>query len=1823
MTTEPPQNWHRPGKNTVTLRLPKSYSGLLEWSQAQGLQDALEIIFLSIGGFADPRAIISLRDWVANEAYLGVWQDWKDHPVAFRLHNFFCSLDRHKGVIPRADTVYPLQGGPVNTKRHFSKEGGPLLAPIIYLSQHRDPVGSPELARRYRLLMWLFIQSAQRVLERGGGTDRKISKIAHYLTDDSASKHWASVDRLLRRVDNSLAPAPATYERFTSHLQKAVDLAKPAPGTDRSLASFLHDLSDIAQGQWGADEKRGAIQWQGAPNCYTGFNPIEPQPWRHEELGDWTPLEQPEPAAEDEAGDDDLPGAIVLPVDTTQTPLEQTLTSQAVFLHNAEQSHFLPWSWDKLLPPEIIQLEGWIDEELDADNDTSRIGAALAWVATHSGRSLYHTNRIPITEDYGEEWSISTDFSRLQRLSPRRHNAWQPKRDAEVKAVKPSADRLTFGLPEKVAAALSACSNGAQAPCNTLWDLWQTVSPTEKIEVWFDRQAREHFPRVTSGKLEQVAGQRIFNQTGDDHLARLLVSPPRSGLPAACGYSTWDMKAIAAGLPPDIKPHSVTDPSTLFLGSLLVPLEEILRNEISEAGRRLTSSLDNDLVSFHNRYATYVVMALYAATGCRHLKSPFESVMHFCLVNRCVYINDKNDYGVHAGRLVPLPRSAITILKRYLAYLVVLAEAIEQHDIELARDIRKLTSDGAAMPLFFLLDDGLKWHQMSDSELPGLPLFEWPLPPNLFRHRYSQQMAQLGVETDVIDGWMGHAERAVATYGDFSPRCWVDDAKHYQDVIDTCFDGLGFEPLFGHLRLPPYRSPASTGRDVYSPPKFFGEAGRQQERRLRRKRSTQRALIEIDEFLDGKELESLSENEFESLSKRILLRSNGLPYNDAANRYRVLERKVRRLGTQCTRKIRMRYAQFSAEKSLVTSEIIPALTLWTSLSRWRHATQKTVNKSQLSRPEALCVGMALLCLEKRLSYKRLVFDGLQGKHFRLVQHKKRFYFEYSEEWDPEDFSVPAQRHEISYKVASLLAFGKGLKSSVKPNEKTCPKRMQGLISLLISKNALANETNLATLFENLTSVIEQTNLATLPGMVAAAISERRPATSLPWQDFLRITEGKTILPPGLQTDEEVTTQIQGLRINQGAPLESDKIVLQEGAKNYTKELLHLIKGYKPSKSGDCAKAIEKVSARYTGSISTAMLMLGYWLTHRIRQGKGRGKHHKPYAQSSVERYLIELRRSFEGVLYDKDLLALDADQITDIYSDMLEACRSSGKRIGYFSRQLKDFQRWAESIGCESVDWSELDTDDYIRSVNPGCLSEQDYLAVQRAIASQFTRGSDEALFLGFILLLNFRFGLRFSEATGLRRNDWCTYQRHQWVLVHNNHLRILKRPSSRRAIPLLFALTAQEQRIVDAVLARWQALSPSGENTPLLCDPRGGRAILSSKAVTLSKTLVQILRATTGNSRLVLHHCRHSFCNIVASVLLPINTPLAQKFRKGLDESAIRREILGNQYGISRRTGMALARLMGHHRPDTDLLSYNHLLTDWVDSLTAVKSERTHEIEDVYNTQDFTPVEVDISDISQDSLQLPQPDLVRIFRALRLVACGKSFPAAGQLNLLSHELINDLQATFDAANAKMRFKVLGGGSAKWFLGAENPDSLLHYVTDASWLRLMEHVEELLAEVGDIEKVEYPPNFELPAMTGMNRHILMSHPRHANLAALVLRLFKVPSSAFEAMFTKQDSEIAAMMKNMGFKVFPLEEKETKKGKEFQLDALKIEVERKEDGRQQRGGLVMKRSGEGIVRTSFDLAIALLAVGVYVNFMSRRGGHSSIQPTSGAAILNAP
>lgn len=1408
---------------------------------------------------------------------------------------------------------------------------------------------------------------------------------------------------------------------------------------------------------------------------------------------------------------------------------------------------------------------------------------AVVKIATYVGVSLFHAERITIDDALGENWSITPDFRYIQRLSPKRHNSWHPDFPQQKDEVLPFIRTIRLALPSDICSALVRAAAILPRTAKSVGSLWSAINSNTKITIWFDSITKTQFPRVTSGKLGQQASQKVFENTGDHNLARIVTAAPQSGLPAACGYANWDVNTIAKGLDLPVIAKS-EDLSLLMLGSLLAPVESVLTQGIEDAKSLLTQA--KDLVSFHNRYTQYCLLALYAGTGGRYLKSPFECLSNFNLRYRCIYINDKSDGSGHDGRLVPLPDSLVLLILAYLDYLSSLAKVLVTHRPELASKIQMLLGrlDGN-LPLYFLLDEQLCWHQTSESDLLGLPLVSWSLPTNLFRHRYSQQLTRAGVPFDIVDGWMGHSERGGATYGDFSPRCWSDDVIKYQDVCNTVYDSLNFTVIDAPEVLPKYVARPKWIKITRGEPSVFGLKERRQKQRQRYKNARRIAQQEIRHFIGEQNLEEINASKIEILGNRLLKRENGLPHPDVGIRFRVLEQFLKAQNSKHTRSVRKKMLKRNEERNLIKNSLPIDIDLYDEAKKWSEITIDTVKKGLINKTKSLIIGVTLLCIEKRLSYQNLLLDVVEGKNFRLIQDKKKYYIEYSEEWLTTDFFAPVQRHEIGYKTASLLQHGSTNSRPSDIESLPIPEELYPL-AMRIYPDKKIDTVPVSQLLKSLAKVVEQANLIQLPGLVAGALSERLPPTSLNWGDFMRLRYGEVITLP---VSDAETEKSEDFSFNRRTAFEIDKSALQDNAKDLYGEVTEALNEYEKKSAKQTSKKIDDLCKVYRGKVGSAVQMMPNWISHVIREGQGRGKHHKPYAKRTLLNYFSTLRLAFQGIAYSSDLLSMDSESITDLYHDMVESRRDRDKEVGYFGKRLKSFHRWAMRFGVENPDWSEIDAGDYHRSVSPGCFTEKDYLACQDYIRNAYGSDDQTALYIGFVLLLTFRFGLRGGEAIGLRRQDWCQWKGFTWVLVRDNRIRQLKRPSSRRAIPLLFNLSRNEADMIERVLANYDSIAGLTKNAPLLCENRSGRVTQAATCQGIQETLTSILRSVTGSQSLTTHHGRHSFHNHVSPILWGFESPTAREICKKIDPLALRKLVLGQHHEISIRSSMGLARLMGHSGPSSGLKNYNHLVTEWADALTPVKSQRALMIKSMINTKDFERTQPEKATKAPEII-FRAPTLLSTFKLLRLVAQGRSYPQAGKLLSLHPEFVADIQANFDDANRMMRFKKRGENS--WFKGENSPNAMLEYITESAWDRLIERAEK--NDILDFPpKSIFPPLDELPLMLGMTRQVKMSHGRHCEIVRKTFEVLGVQENRYEVTVSGDDIVVTQLLRDNGFTVRPIRSF-LESGKALQLNVFNFGIEERRGRIYDYGVVILSPTNEGLIRNTYELMVAFLA-----------------------------
>ncbi|MCA1773653.1 MAG: hypothetical protein LC677_14025, partial [Halomonas sp.] len=533
----------------------------------------------------------------------------------------------------------------------------------------------------------------------------------------------------------------------------------------------------------------------------------------------------------------------------------------------------------------------------------------------------------------------------------------------------------------------------------------------------------------------------------------------------------------------------------------------------------------------------------------------------------------------------------------------------------------------------------------------------------------------------------------------------------------------------------------------------------------------------------------------------------------------------------------------------------------------------------------------------------------------------------------------------------------------------------------------------------------------------------------------------------------------------------------------------------------------------------------------------------------------------------------------------------SSRDAQYFSHRLRDFHAWVETLGVASPDWQELSIEDDRRSVRPGMLIQSEYLACQSALQAKWKNQHDEKhLLLGFVLLLTFRFGLRAQEAIGLQRNDWCEHQGYRWVLVRDNAQRKLKSVASRRAVPLLFALDPAEEELIDRVLSRYHSLAGNDSRRPVLGELYESQLKLVHWAAQMSPVLIQLLRQATSSAGMTLHHCRHAFYNTLAPSLLGIETPLTESISGHLDSQLIRQHVLGRNNHVSRRSGMAMARLMGHRHPRIGQLNYGHVLTDWADELTPVHHQRARQIDGVLNTRTLAKIKVPVLEKVDISIRYDRLTFISLWKVLRFVGLGMSYERAGHRVNISPDEISLIAKVIRKAESHMRFK-LKGENDSWVSGAEYPDILLRQVGEKAWRRFFEHIEK--TKVSDINNLDCNISLsELPFMVSKNRQLLMSHEHHCTFFMQVFALFCVPSEYIQLALKNVSVELNEIIKSAG-----LSQREN--ANNFQLDPFPIIVDSVLDYRQEYAGIRLKRSSEGTIRNSHELAVAVLVCGLFV------------------------
>lgn len=1526
---------------------------------------------------------------------------------------------------------------------------------------------------------------------------------------------------------------------LTSHLDFRAHQLRQHGGREigSEQKKFLKALIDLAQGR--ADPEQPAS----SPRLLASI--ISSSENRADGI-DWTFVDLPDlPIEEDvdgeegsrEVPDADWKGIVrVKRSDPKASYVQQQLSAKSVYLLDAEELHLLPWSWNKPSPLEAKPLELWIWNLLSAVEAHHRLLAAMAWVATHSGRSLKRTTALEISDVNDREWRVSTDFSCLHRLPPIRERSWVPKTADEFAWVQPVSSANKISFPHEVKRALLSAASGAPSPIS-LQDLWsESTSPSSA----FLRLLPQNLLRITPGMLGKALPQRLFDSTFDPTFARFAASSPASGLPGACAYGNWHQITVDTCLNDGTPAQPATaDEWIIGAGSRLDPLEALLVNAIRQgaaAFRQLQQQ--NDFIALHNGYVAFLAVSLLAATGVRPSRDPFESLRHFDFEELFCFTDEKSSGAGRSGRLVPVPKPVIKEVEQYRRYLVALAQRLSPSHPEFATAITTLTSSRASgtMPFLFMIEcgeAGLTWSSVSAQSIEATSLFSWPLPMNLFRQRLAKQLRRMGVDAEIVDGLLGHAEFGCGTYADDSTRCWEADMAAVRPCLDRAYAALGF-PVIAPIPVALDFSALRPAEETSCRP--FGSDLRKIDRERTLANAREQAELVITTFLDGREPTALDPDQLWELSKKLLLSSNGLPLSTGYERYRVLTDKLeaawRAEGKRA--QLKRRFVRLKPPPGLF-SELAPGIKAWHRQVSMAVAAISDQKFATLNKLEQRALAAVLLCVEARVANPRILIDVVCGLNYRITVLGDLHDFEYARRLDRDDPDATVERFPISPHVAAYLSH-LPITTETAETDGTSARRVgmrkvgacfESLIRAIPEKERGGKDrSTYQALLTALARRVEQLNAQTLPGALSSWYSGRTPTAALGWRDRIRLKAG---FAPALEYPADAgaacgTEVAMPTPVSESVSAKLDAEALQKAAHDFFAALralmppeeVRLKADITPTRRRDLGADVRILVKGWNGRVAPSILLLGKWIAALI---EGKAGKRRSLKLSAVTRYLTALSPAFQDHAYATDLVGMDEDDVTALYAAMLESRTNQDTR--YVADRLGDFHRWARDEGVEEPDWSEMPVTVTSGRRSPGLICEGEYQKALTLLLSDTTASSKLRVARAFLLLGCYRFGLRGSECFGLARNDWIEGADGSFVVLVRTHAwRTLKSPASRRQVPLLFALSDLERSIVAQMLAHVESLHGDDRSVPLFgtLDPKTMALMLVTR---VKNPVIQLLKHVTGNPRITLHHARHTSANRIVAVLLTLDEAgwkaISRDGQRCGDLPELECILLG-QIGPSRRQSWGVARYLGHAGTRTLWRSYLHLHDVWARQRLgpALSAPATIDMGDVIRLDNLAP----LAGVDTGLLQaLGQPPsnmtMGHALRFLRLIARGKSLQSAATGLALDEAQARRLWQA--AVMAGTRVRVSRGKNG---LPRNNEDGLafLRRIPDRNWPRLIAWAEGC-PPITDAEKTfsEHAGNglTTVAEMAGATTQVVMWQAHHFELVRTFLTHAQLDDTLFK------------------------------------------------------------------------------------------------------------
>ncbi|TNC82817.1 MAG: hypothetical protein C9356_02815 [Oleiphilus sp.] len=1535
-------------------------------------------------------------------------------------------------------------------KRHFFL--------LLFLCSNADADFSELQNRLPQLKTWIFVKALEAIGDKGICFEKSVFQISRFFSFDdpeTKSRRMPIADRALASLVFQTEGLSLDYQNFSTQITQLFS-REFGVGAATSKENKTSNFLKLYQKEF--EPLKTSVESGGLLSGLKKQEPISIEPYFSLEAS-------PEPIFLDDGKQ-----TATNTTDLSEKPEYQALSSRTILYTSAEQALYLPWSHFKPAPPETEMLKQWLCSDHFKGN-IDRSGQLLVYMCVVLGRVPVRVEDISISTDLSLEWSISPSDYKLRRVMPRREAKSRVFFDSQI-PIQSMVQIQIIELPEFLLDAAVALFRGNEG--QLIGSVWRRLS-SMTLDQWFNRATEGvlGLSRVRPSMLQYCQEQNVYLQSESNSLARLVAHHPNQKLPSLASYHTWigsDILSLELGYY-----TKGIDANSLVFGSELNIDDSYIETRFRNAYLSISKGFDS-LIEYHNAFCLYSMLAIDAATGARPVRDPFESLPHFNLQKGLVYINDKSDGLNRDGRLCIVPLDAVIFVENYISHLRKLARLIRKISPNFSKQLIQLTEvkGNRSLPLFFLLDKDLKVISIGSKHFAEDGPLDWSMASNFLRHRYSKRMLRKGCPEEVVEGLTGHSDLGISCYGASSSRCFEADMQIASPIANEVFSSLNIQPIKSVVEQ--YKG-TLTNRiyDRDCEPLRFGIRARRQDRIRRNNAAETNAEICVNAFLSQLNVQliaELSQDQFSELQGRLLNADAGQPHPQAGIRFRYLRDRCLEEGPRATHylKLTQRIDSFPLEPACFKEDASRAINVYEKIRKrldvaLNRGDQGLVWVSRQNLSDCHYLFLLLLILETRTTSSFLVERAINLKGIRLVSLSERYYIEFLDDAPEAEVGAHVQRHKISLLCAKYLNRLLGSKSKFKRG--ALPTVIRELV-VELSPDGNSND-SIKKFFLDLAGIVRSYNYYSLPGILAASLDGAPHPTSLPWSEWVGVQNKRALVPT------TVPPHISDMPVGKSIPLQTKQSDhMTDEALTLLSQFRRILSDYLQSDSDKSVIALQEEYDEMKFGISPAASLFFRWIIHVVQRGKQnlKTKRRSPYARRSLLTVLSLLGRPYISLFGEVDWRVLGEDEFDELLADLIDSREGKVRSQWQYLLYLRRFLLWAETThALTDIRWDLLyQAIGEYRHVSAGLVFENEYLETLKLLYSENFELRIEAC---FIVILGYRFGLRFSEAAWLRRQDLYFQSKQAYISVQGHSERALKRTASNRVVPLLFDLNELEQKIIELVQVNFDNRPSLRKSLPLLFLSDSPAKIQSD----LTKIAIQIKRAlyiSTQRSYITEHHLRHSFNNkIVMAMYMPTKNYNSRLGATNADH--IRRVLLGSKEYRGVRETRAIMRLMGHASVKPGHKSYTHIMTLWSDRL--VKDYRHQQVTPLSSAIDvLTKLKPKQRKRSAVNDSMPGDNgLVRLFHLLGGYARGRNWADLVHLLEIDCDLASRLKRTISEVAEKRYAEEKN--SLKFMLSKIKPDA---------WQRLITHSETVLLE--QLQGLSVMSENELPNLVSVRGH---------------------------------------------------------------------------------------------------------------------------------------